>query len=84
MDANPGFLWLIGNEPECIWQGDTTPEDYAEVYHHLKDNLLAWGSYGKITIPSVLGLGSPYHWIIIACVCAGIILLFRGLERRGL
>ena len=57
---------------------------YAEVYHHLKDNLLAWGSYGKITIPSILGLGSPYHWIIIVIVCGGIILFLRGLEKKGL
>ena len=35
VDAIPGSLWMIGNEPECIWQGNTTPEDYAEVYHDL-------------------------------------------------
>ena len=35
VDANLGFLWLVGNEPECIWQGDSTPEQYAEVYHQL-------------------------------------------------
>lgn len=57
---------------------------YAEVYHHLKGNLLEWGSYGKITIPSVLGIGFPYHWIIIAVFCAGIILFLRSLESRGL
>jgi hypothetical protein len=57
---------------------------YAEVYHHLKGNLLKWGSYGKITIPSVLGIGFPYHWIIIAVFCAGIILFLRSVERRGL
>jgi len=57
---------------------------YAEVYHYLKGNLLTWGSCGKITIPSILGMVFPYHWIIIAVFCAGIILFLRALERRGL
>lgn len=33
--ANPGSVWLIGNEPDVIWQDDTTPERYAELYHEL-------------------------------------------------
>jgi len=57
---------------------------YVEVYHHLKDNILKWGSYGNITIPSILGIGFPYHWIIIAVFCAGIILFLRALEKKGL
>lgn len=57
---------------------------YAEIYHHLKGNILKWGSYGKITIPSVLGIGFPYHWVIIAVFCAAIILFLRSLEKRGL
>ncbi len=35
VDANPGFLWMIGNEPECIWMGNNTPEQYAVAYHDL-------------------------------------------------
>jgi hypothetical protein len=34
-DANPGALWLIGNEPECIYQGNNTPQQYADAYHTL-------------------------------------------------
>jgi hypothetical protein len=30
--ANPGSLWLIGNEPDVAWQGNTTPEQYAATY----------------------------------------------------
>lgn len=56
---------------------------YAEVYHHLKGNLLAWASYGKITIPSALGLDFPFHWIIVVIFCAGIILFLRVLKQRG-
>lgn len=31
--ANPGAYWLIGNEPDCIYQSDLLPEEYAQVYH---------------------------------------------------
>ena len=31
--ANPGALWLVGNEPDCIWQDNTLPGNYARVYH---------------------------------------------------
>jgi len=30
---NPGALWLIGNEPDCIHQNNVLPEDYARAYH---------------------------------------------------
>jgi hypothetical protein len=30
---NPGTLWLIGNEPDVIWQSNATPQEYARVYH---------------------------------------------------
>jgi hypothetical protein len=33
--ANPGSLWLIGNEPDVPWQDNTTPEEYAQRYHEL-------------------------------------------------
>lgn len=33
--ANHGSVWLIGNEPDVIWQDSVTPERYAELYHEL-------------------------------------------------
>jgi hypothetical protein len=33
--ANPGSFWIIGNEPDVIWQDSVTPERYAERYHEL-------------------------------------------------
>jgi hypothetical protein len=33
--ANPGAVWLIGNEPDVRWQDNVTPERYAEVYAEL-------------------------------------------------
>jgi len=35
IQSNPGSLWLIGNEPDVIWQDNTTPTDYAWVYHEV-------------------------------------------------
>jgi hypothetical protein len=29
----PGLVWIIGNEPDVIWQDSLTPEEYAQVYH---------------------------------------------------
>jgi hypothetical protein len=31
--ANPGALWLVGNEPDCIYQDNTLPQNYAQIYH---------------------------------------------------
>jgi uncharacterized membrane protein YedE/YeeE len=57
---------------------------YAEAYSFLKDNLLKWGSLGKITIPNILGIEYPYHWILIIFTCTIIILFMKALERRGI
>lgn len=57
---------------------------YAESYSFLKDTLLQWGALGKITIPGILGLGYPYHWILILIICTVIILFFRALQKHGL
>ena len=35
VDAMPGALWLIGNEPDVEWQDYTSPELYAQLYHDL-------------------------------------------------
>ncbi len=31
----PGQVWIIGNEPDVIWQDNTTPSSYAVTYHDL-------------------------------------------------
>ena len=31
--ANPGALWLIGNEPDVKWQDNVEPGTYADLYH---------------------------------------------------
>jgi uncharacterized membrane protein YedE/YeeE len=54
---------------------------YAEAYPAMKNSILKWGDYGKITLPQLLGVN---HWIVIlVCIAAGL-LLFRWFEKRGL
>ena len=31
--ASPGSLWLVGNEPDVIWQDNVEPAAYARLYH---------------------------------------------------
>jgi hypothetical protein len=35
VDNHPGSLWLVGNEPDCIWQDNVLPETYADIYHEI-------------------------------------------------
>lgn len=53
---------------------------YAEAYTLIKANLLTWGSLGKITLPSVLGIN---HWIIIVVLWVLLVLLMRWFEKIG-
>ena len=43
--------------------------------------MLTWGDYGKLTLPMALGVN---HWLVIAALCVGGVLLLRYIERRGL
>ena len=54
---------------------------YAEAYPALKSTILTWGSYGKITLPDILGLN---HWIVIAILTAIYIVLFCFFEKKKL
>ncbi len=29
----PGSVWIIGNEPDVVWQDNVAPEEYAHLYH---------------------------------------------------
>ncbi|MCP4427367.1 MAG: hypothetical protein GY803_23005 [Chloroflexi bacterium] len=32
-EAQPGAVWIVGNEPDVVWQDNLTAERYAELYH---------------------------------------------------
>ena len=54
---------------------------YAEIYPVMKETVLTWGDFGKITLSTALGIN---HWIIVVILCALFILLFRWFEKKGL
>ncbi|GAB6126550.1 YeeE/YedE thiosulfate transporter family protein [Humidesulfovibrio idahonensis] len=54
---------------------------YAEAYPALKQSVLTWGDYGKVTLPGLLGLN---HWPVILVFAAAGVLLLRFIERKGL
>ena len=61
VDNHPGSLWLVGNEPDCIWQDNLLPEDYAHVYHDIYTAIMgrdatALVSPGGIVQPTPLRL----------------------------
>ena len=33
VQANPGMLWIVGNEPDRVGQDNVCPQQYAEAYH---------------------------------------------------
>ena len=54
---------------------------YAEVYPMIKGTVGTWGSFGKVTLPQVLGI-SP--WIVIPVFVVVFLLLFSWFEKKGL
>jgi uncharacterized membrane protein YedE/YeeE len=54
---------------------------YAEVYPAIKDSLLSWGDYGKITLPQLLGVGP---WPIIGVFIIVGLGLFTWFEKKNL
>ena len=54
---------------------------FAEAYPGLKQTVLTWGDFGKITLPQVLGMN---HWVIIALFVIGGLALFWWFEKKGL
>lgn len=54
---------------------------FAEAYPALKQGVLTWGDFGKLTLPGLLGVN---HWPVILVFVVGGALLLRWIERRGL
>ena len=54
---------------------------YSEVYPLIQNNLLKLGDYGKLTIPSMIGVN---HWVVILPMVVGCGALLVWLDRKGL
>lgn len=51
--ALPGKTWLIGNEPDVKWQGNSTPEEYARAYHLAYTTLKAADPTAQVAIGGI-------------------------------
>jgi hypothetical protein len=54
---------------------------YAAAYPFMQTHISSIGSYGKISLPQVIGLN---HWLVILILAALAIALFRFFERNEL
>lgn len=50
---NPGGLWLVGNEPDVIWQGKSTPQEYATVYHDVYELVKAADPTSQVAVGGI-------------------------------
>ena len=52
--SQPGMVWIIGNEPDCVWQGDSTPAQYVTVYRQLYTFLKDVDPTARVTIGGIV------------------------------
>ncbi|MDH7487820.1 MAG: CARDB domain-containing protein [Anaerolineae bacterium] len=52
--ANPGALWLVGNEPDCPYMDNTGPERYAVIYHDVYHELKRLDPTAQVAIGGVV------------------------------
>jgi len=53
IQANPGSFWLVGNEPDVLWQDNVTPQRYAEIYQEVFSFVKSRDPSAKIVIGGV-------------------------------
>jgi hypothetical protein len=51
---NPGMTWIVGNEPDCVWQGDSTPDEYVTTYRQVYTLLKAVDPTCRVTIGGIV------------------------------
>ncbi len=51
---NLGSIWIIGNEPDSVWQANSLPDDYAVVYHELYTFIKSRDPSARITIGGIV------------------------------
>jgi hypothetical protein len=74
--ANPGALWLIGNEPDVPWQDNVTPEVYAQRYHQLYIYIKSLDPTARLAIGGV-SQPTPLRMIYLERVLAAYEQLFN-------
>ncbi|MDX1615484.1 MAG: hypothetical protein R3300_14320 [Candidatus Promineifilaceae bacterium] len=51
--ANPGAVWIVGNEPDVIWQDNLTAEQYAAHYGEIYDFLKERDASAQVAVAGV-------------------------------
>ncbi len=51
---NPGRIWMLGNEPECVYQEPHTPAEYAQFYHDVYEFIKARDPTARVAIGGVV------------------------------
>jgi len=51
---NPGALWLIGNEPECVYQANLIPDEYAMRYRKAYVEIKAADPTARVAVGGVV------------------------------
>jgi len=52
---------------------------YSEVYPYIAGNLLELGGFGKLTLPSLLGVN---HWLVIVPLAVLMAVMLRWVDRK--
>ena len=55
---------------------------YSEVYPSIENNLLKLGDYGKLTIPTVLGVNPWFVIVPFAIIVSGLLLWMDQIDKR--
>ncbi len=56
VDARPGSIWVVGNEPDIVWQDNTPAERYAVIYHEVYDFIKQRDPTARL---AMAGVGQP-------------------------
>jgi hypothetical protein len=49
----PGSVWIVGNEPDVIWQDNVMPEEFAHLYHDVYQTLKTADSSAKVAVGAI-------------------------------
>lgn len=52
---------------------------YSEIYPYIANNVLKLGAFGKLTLPSLLGVN---HWIVIVPLAIVAAVALRWIDRK--
>ncbi len=58
IENQPGSTWIIGNEPDIVWQDNIVPERYADIYHQAYTFIKEADSTAQIA-PAPVGQPTP-------------------------